>query len=68
MKKITTILFLAILLAGFTPIQSVQAVDDPWIITEDTTLTEDYYGTIIIAADDVTLDGNGCRIIGNGVN
>ncbi len=36
-------------------------------ITEDTTLTEDYNGHIVIAADDITLDGNGHTITGGGV-
>ena len=33
-------------------------------ITTDTTLTENYFGQIIIGADGVTLDGNGHMIIG----
>jgi len=33
-------------------------------ITTDTTLTEDYFGQIIIEADGVTLDGDGHMIIG----
>jgi parallel beta-helix repeat protein len=37
------------------------------IITTDTTLTEDYFNaTIVIAADNVTLDGDGHMIIGPG--
>jgi parallel beta-helix repeat protein len=36
-------------------------------ITEDTTLTEAYTGHIIIAADDINLDGNGHTITGGGV-
>ena len=35
-------------------------------ITTDTTLTEDYFGQIIIGADGVTLDGDGHMIIGPG--
>jgi parallel beta-helix repeat protein len=35
-------------------------------ITEDTTLTEDYSGHILIEADGVTLDGNGHTITGAG--
>jgi len=37
------------------------------IITEDTVLNEDHQGSIIIEADDVTLDGNGHTITGPGV-
>ncbi|UCD40167.1 MAG: right-handed parallel beta-helix repeat-containing protein [Candidatus Bathyarchaeota archaeon] len=33
-------------------------------ITTDTTLTEDYFGTIVIGADNVTVDGGGHMIIG----
>jgi len=36
-------------------------------ITKDTTLTEDHSGEVIIAADGVTLDGNGHTITGPGV-
>jgi parallel beta-helix repeat protein len=35
-------------------------------ITTDTTLTQDYVGEIVIAADGVTLDGAGHRVIGPG--
>jgi parallel beta-helix repeat protein len=34
------------------------------VITEDTTLTEDHFGSIEIAADDVTLDCGGFSVIG----
>jgi parallel beta-helix repeat protein len=37
------------------------------IITEDTTLTEDHFGMVIMEADGVTLDGNGHTIIGPGI-
>lgn len=36
------------------------------IITENTTLTEDYRGHIVIGADGITLDGNGHKITGPG--
>ena len=36
------------------------------IITEDTTLTENYSGMVIIQADGVTLNGNGHTITGSG--
>jgi len=36
-------------------------------ITEDTTLTEDHHGMVVIDADGVTLDGNGHTITGPGV-
>lgn len=36
------------------------------VITEDTTLTADHYGTIEIAADEVTLDCRNHRVIGDG--
>src|SRR3990170_3184815 len=39
----------------------------PLIITTDTTLTEDYFGNIVIGADNVTLDGDGHMIIGPGL-
>jgi parallel beta-helix repeat protein len=35
-------------------------------ITTDTTLTEDYFGQIVIDADGVTLDGDGHMVIGPG--
>jgi parallel beta-helix repeat protein len=37
-------------------------------ITTDTTLTEDYFGNIVIGADGVTLDGDGHMIIGPGTD
>lgn len=66
MKKISIILLLTVIFAGLGTIPVVKAAGEPWIITEDTTLTEDYYGTVIIAADGVTLDGDGYSIIGSG--
>lgn len=36
------------------------------IITSDTTLTEDHFGSVVIAADNVTLDCAGFRIAGPG--
>ncbi len=36
-------------------------------ITEDTTLTQDHSGHIIVAADDITLDGSGHTITGPGI-
>ncbi len=41
------------------PMPSAQATSGTLTITKDTILTEDHYGNIIIAANNITLDGNG---------
>jgi parallel beta-helix repeat protein len=51
---------------GFTVVapESIETLT----ITMDTTLTEDYFGNIVIDADGVTLDGNGHMVIGPGTD
>jgi len=53
----------------------VRAVVDDWsgssgnlLVVSDTTLTEDHSGNVVISADGVTLDCDGHRVIGAGVN
>ena len=47
-----------------TPLITKESNEAHLIITEDTTLTEDHAGEIVIEADGVTLDGNGHTITG----
>lgn len=63
-KMRTTILLLSVvvLVLGLAP--SARATSGTMTITSDTTLTEDHYGSIEIAADDITLDCAGFSVIG----
>jgi parallel beta-helix repeat protein len=71
---ISLILVLASSLVGYQVVSSLPKITiippesiESLTITTDTTLTEDYFNTtIVIGADDITLDGNGHWIIGPG--
>lgn len=51
-------------LAGVAPSAGTTSVN--WVITADTTLTADFHGSIVIGADNVTLDCAGFRIVAPG--
>ena len=56
---------LLLLLAISAPL-SVWASSGTLTVTEDTSLTEDHYGNIVIAADGATFDCDGHKVIGSG--
>ncbi|MBI2937595.1 MAG: right-handed parallel beta-helix repeat-containing protein [Thaumarchaeota archaeon] len=58
-----TLLILSI--AAFNLPAAQAATTGTLTITSNTVLTEDHYGNIIIAADNITLDGNGYTVTGN---
>lgn len=68
MRIITSFLIITILLSSIaaTAAPAAQATSGTLTITKNTVLTRDHYGSIIIAADGITLNGNGHSIIGNG--
>jgi parallel beta-helix repeat protein len=57
---------LAFLLGFFISVPEARATSGTMLITNDTTLTEDHQGTIVIASDGVTLDCAGHAVIGPG--
>jgi parallel beta-helix repeat protein len=62
-----TVLFTVVVVAGVlvTPIASAQEESpEGWVITENTKLTEDHSGGIVIGANGITLNCDGHRIVG----
>jgi hypothetical protein len=52
--------------AAFLFVGAAQTSGGTLVVSSNTTLTEDHYGNIVIAADHVTLNGAGHRVIGIG--
>jgi parallel beta-helix repeat protein len=50
--------------AAVTAVPSAASAAGPLVVTSDTTLAADYYGSIVIDANNVTLDCAGWRVIG----
>jgi parallel beta-helix repeat protein len=64
----TSAVFVSLSLAGWASVAAAQTSDTPetLVITSDTTLTTDHQGSIVIGANDVTLDCAGYSVIGPG--
>ena len=64
MRRLRLIPGLAVLLLAVLAPSARAGTPGTMTITSDTTLTEDHYGSIEIAADDITLDCAGYSVIG----
>src|SRR5688572_26115062 len=51
---------------ALTMVASASATSGTLVITTSTTLSEDHHGTIVLAADDIVLDGAGNTVFGDG--
>lgn len=62
--KVIIIVAMLLLSTASIIVPTAQATSGTLTITSDTVLTADHYGNIVIAADGITLDGNGHSVIG----
>jgi parallel beta-helix repeat protein len=65
-KRIQTLGVMILLLVSLAIASPVSATSGTLMITSDTKLTENHSGSIIIGADDVTLDCDGRTVTGSG--